>query len=230
MSIIRNLTFQSNDLGEETTILLTFDAEVEGLYDTVYPVVWKVFTFPKTGSRKFQVTYTDDLAFAEADIMDGNLTDTDTNLNLKPGQQTTLTLDNDDTLGFSPPVDGTNGYLTAKNKTGLVQDLAVGFLSPSQRILNRPVPALFIKEVEDGSDAIVQWKPVLRIYLESDYEETEVLVNPIDNTAIWEQDLRRLFRNTTFNFKRDSITGNHTFTKIKEGMPNRRAWMSADLN
>ncbi|KAG1890828.1 hypothetical protein F4604DRAFT_1702589 [Suillus subluteus] len=126
-TIARNLTFQSNDLGRETTILLVFDADVEGLYDTVYPVVWKVFTFPKTGSCKFEVTYTNDLTFAEADIEDGNLVQTYANFKLKPGQQTTLTLEDDsDTLSSSPPVDGTNGCLKAENRTGLIQDLAVG--------------------------------------------------------------------------------------------------------
>jgi hypothetical protein len=217
-TIIRNLTFQSNDLGRETTILLVFDADVEGLYDTVYPVVWKVFTFPKTGSCQFEVTYTNDFAFAKADIMDGNLVDTSANFKLKPGQQTTLTLENDsDTLSFSPPVVGTNGCLTAENKTGLVQDLAVGFFNPNKQqfFSVQPDPALFFKEVEDSTNAIAQWKPVLRIYLESDYQETEVLVDAIDSTAIWEQDLHRLFRNTTFNLERDTLTGRCTLAKTK---------------
>ncbi|KAG2350068.1 hypothetical protein BDR05DRAFT_1055593 [Suillus weaverae] len=217
-AIVRNLTFQSNDLGRETTILLAFDADVEGLYDTVYPVVWKVFTFPKKGSCKFEVTYTNDLAFAEADITDGNLVKTYATFQLKPGQQTTLVLEDDsDDLSYSPPVDDTNGYLTAENKTGLVQDLAFGFFTPSitQQILlpTRPAPALFFKEVQNGSNATAQWKPILRVYLESDYRETEVLVDAINSTAIWEQDLHPLFRNTTFNLERDTKTGRCTLTK-----------------
>lgn len=217
-TIVRNLTFQSNDLGQETTILLVFDADVEGLYDTVYPVVWKVFTFPKTGSCKFEVTYTNDLAFAEADIEDGNLVQTFANFKLKPGQQTTLTMEDDsDNLSFSPPLDGTNGHLKAENRTGLTQDLAVGFFNPKtqQFFTTKPDPALFFKEVEDGNDATAQWKPVLRVYLESDYQETEVLVDAIVSTAIWEQDLHRLFRNTTFNFEHDTLTGRCTLTKAK---------------
>jgi hypothetical protein len=193
--------------------MLAFDADVDGLYDTFYPVVWKVFTFPKTGSCRFDVTYTNDLAFSEADIMDGNLVETSADFKLKPGQQTTLTLEDDsDTLNFSPPVDGTSGYLTAENKTGLVQDLAVGFFDPT---MSSPVPTLFFKEVEDESNATVKWKPVLRVYLESDYQETEVLVDAIDSTAIWEQDLHRLFRNTTFNLEWDAFTGRCTLTKTK---------------
>lgn len=216
-TIVRNLTFQSNDLGRNMTIVLTFDADVDGLYDTIYPVVWKVLTFQKTGLCRFDVTYTNDLALSEADIADENLVQTGADFRLKPGQQTTLTLEDDsDTLSFSPPVDGTSGYLTAENKTGLVQDLAVGFFDPTMSSpVSSPVPTHFFKEVEDGSTVAVQCKPVLRVYLESDYQETEVLVDAIDSTAIWEQDLHRLFRNTTFNVGLDLFTGRCTLTKTK---------------
>ncbi|KAG2150727.1 uncharacterized protein EDB93DRAFT_332169 [Suillus bovinus] len=215
-TLVRNLTFQSNDLGRETTILLVFDANVEGLCGTIYPVVWKTFTFPKTGSSSFEVTYTNDLAFFTADIEDENVIRTFTKFKLKPGQKTTLSLKNEsDTLSFSPPVDGTSGCLTAENKTGLVQDLAVGFFASSYFTANEPVPALFFKEVEDGSNATIQWKPVLRVYIESGYRETEVLVDAISSTAIWEHDLHQLFRNTTLNLERNRITGRCTLKKTK---------------
>ncbi|KAG1734285.1 hypothetical protein EDB19DRAFT_1727722 [Suillus lakei] len=217
-TIVRNLTFQSNDLGEETTLLLVFDADMEDLYEKIYPVVWKVFTFPKTGQGRVQATYTNDLAFAEADVTDENLIQSYTDFQLKPGQKTTLTLgDGADNLSSSPPVDGTKGYLTAENNTGIIQDLAVGFSTPVQSLLTPFMyfPALFFKEVEDGSNATAQWKPVLRVYLESKYQETEVLVDAINSAAIWEQDLHQLFRNTTFNLERDSVTGRYTFTKTK---------------
>lgn len=74
------------------TIVLTFDADVDGLYDTIYPVVWKVLTFQKTGLCRFDVTYTNDLALSEADIADENLVQTGADFRLKPGQQTTLTV------------------------------------------------------------------------------------------------------------------------------------------
>lgn len=212
-TIVRNLTFQSNDLGRNATIVLAFDADVDGLYDTVYPVVWKVLTFQKTGLCRFDVTYTNDLALSEADIADENLVQTGADFRLKTGQQTTLTLEDDsDTLCFSPPVDGTSGHLTAENKTGLVQDLAVGFFDPT---MSSPVPTLFFKEVEGGGNVVAQCKPVLRVYVESDYQETEVLVDAIDSTAIWEQDLHRLFRNTTFNLGWDIFTERCTLTKTK---------------
>jgi hypothetical protein len=99
--------------------------------------------------------------------------------------------------------------------------------------MSSPVPTLFFKEVEyvnspsfplrethssyrrDGINVAAQCKPVLRVYVESDYQETEVLVDAIDSTAIWEQDLHRLFRNTTFNLGWDIFTGRCTLTKTK---------------
>lgn len=98
---------------------------------------------------------------------------------------------------------------------------------------SEPVPALFFKEVEyvdspsfplqethnsycrDGSKVTAQWKPVLRIYVKSDYQETEVLVDAINSTAILEQDIHRLFRNTAFNLERDPLTGSCKLTKTK---------------
>ncbi|KAG2750702.1 hypothetical protein P692DRAFT_20831604 [Suillus brevipes Sb2] len=45
----RNLAFQSNDLGKEVTLMLTFDAGMDGLYEDFFPVVWKVSKFGKSG-------------------------------------------------------------------------------------------------------------------------------------------------------------------------------------
>lgn len=228
-TIVRNLTFQSDGFGRETTILLVFDTDMEGLYDTIYPVVWKTFTFPKTGSRSYNVTYSDDLAFSEAKIGHDNLVRTFSPLKLKPGQKTTLSLDDDDETRFSPPVNfATGDHLTAENETGFIQDLAVGFYGPSKSImfnlsgpiLTGPDPMLFFKEVENGSKATAQWKPVLRIYVESDYKETEVLVDAIKSTAILEQDLHQLFRNTVFNLERNMLTGRCKLTKTKPNTGN----------
>ncbi|KAG1865110.1 hypothetical protein C8R48DRAFT_706065 [Suillus tomentosus] len=239
-TIVRNLTFQSENLGRETTILLVFDTDMEGLYDTIYPVVWKAITFPARGSYSYDVTYTDNFAFSKADIGHDNLVRTFRHFELKPGQKTTLSLKDNNKTRFSPPVNAIKDYLTAENETGFLQDLAVGFYNPSKAIMaepellffkedgewkqlqnpskatmTRPDPMLFFKEVKDGGKATAQWKPVLRIYVESDYQETEVLVNAIKGTAILEQDLRRLFRNTVFNLERNTLTRRFKLTKTK---------------
>ncbi|KAG2106725.1 uncharacterized protein F5147DRAFT_699711 [Suillus discolor] len=204
-TIVRNLTFKSDDFGRETTILLVFDTDMEGLYDTIYPVVWKTFTFPARGSRSYNVTYSDDLAFSKANIGHDNLVQTSSSLKLKPGQKTTLSL-KDKRTRFSPPVNfATGDHLTAENETGFIQDLAVGFYDPSKPVIydlsraviiaSGPDPMLFFKEVGNG--------------------KTEVLVGAIKSTAILEQDLHQLFRNTVFNLERNILTGRCKLTKTK---------------
>ncbi|KAG1802435.1 hypothetical protein EV424DRAFT_1545186 [Suillus variegatus] len=42
---VKNLTFQSNDLVKEVTIMLTWSPNVDGLYEDVFPIVWKVSKF-----------------------------------------------------------------------------------------------------------------------------------------------------------------------------------------
>ncbi|KAG1734296.1 hypothetical protein EDB19DRAFT_1163203 [Suillus lakei] len=209
-TIVRNLTFRSNDLGKETTILLAFDADMDGIYRKYMPVVWKVSTFAKSGPYSFTVSYSNDLAFAKAQTGSGNLVSASTYSKLKQGQQTTLTMGKDNLFSFSAPAEGTPNYIKAVNKTGLVQSIAVGFFNPLSPF--SPVPALYFNEVGDGSNVTAQWKPVLRIYLESEYKETSVLKGAIDTPAIWTQDLHTLTESTTWDLTRDSGTGRYKLT------------------
>ncbi|KAG1795552.1 hypothetical protein EV424DRAFT_605272 [Suillus variegatus] len=54
---IKNLTFQSNDLGKEVTIMLAWSPNVEGLYEDVFPIVWKVSKLGKSGPYRATATY-----------------------------------------------------------------------------------------------------------------------------------------------------------------------------
>ncbi|KAG1734286.1 hypothetical protein EDB19DRAFT_1911151 [Suillus lakei] len=209
-TIVRNLTFQSDDLGKNTTILLVFDAPIKSIYEVVYPVVWKVSTFRKTGIYSLKVSYTNDLAFAHAQDEGASITDAATCIELKPGQQTTLTLE-DDVFGFSKPVTGTPDSLTAENKTGFTQELEFGFF-PEGSFL--PDPALYFKEVGDGSNATTQWKPVLRVYITPEYKQAEVLDHAIDAPVVLDQDLHGLHKNTTWNLTWDAGTGHYKLTKV----------------
>ncbi|KAG1734284.1 hypothetical protein EDB19DRAFT_1727716 [Suillus lakei] len=208
-TIVRNLTFQSNNLGKNTTILLIFDEQREGLYDKFYPVVWKVSTFGKTGPYYIQVNYTNDLAFVRAQVEGLNVTDAATYSKLKPGQQTTLTLE-DDVFNFSPPMVGTPGSLTAKNMTGVIQDLEFAFFEEHSPV---PQPTLQFKKVEDGNQASALPHPVMRVYLTSKYKENAVLVSAIDSPVIWARDLRELPENTTWNLTRDAANGRYELTQ-----------------
>ncbi|KAG1812557.1 uncharacterized protein BJ212DRAFT_1301531 [Suillus subaureus] len=207
---IRNLTFQSNDLGKEATIMLALiNGDLQGLYEDFFPIVWKVSTFGKTGAYRAQATYTNQLAFSKAQVVNGNVISAGTCAKLNDGEKTTLTRTND-VYHFSSAQAGTSGVLQAVNKTGAVQDLAIGFMNKGDLM---PTPALYFNEVGDESSVKAQFTPILRIYVTSDYQETAILRGAIDTPAIWTQDIAALAENTIWNLKRDTATGRYTIVQ-----------------
>ncbi|KAG2037021.1 hypothetical protein BDR03DRAFT_1011147 [Suillus americanus] len=208
----RHLIIRSHDLGKDVTIMLALvNEDMQGLYEDSFPVVWKVTKFGKTGPYMSQVTYTNQLAFAKGQVVDGNYVTAATSINLNAGQKTTLTGQDqdDDYYTFSTAVAGAPGSVQAVNKTGLTQDLAVGFLNKGDFT---PTPALYFPDIKDGSQVTAQFTLILRVYITSDYEETSILRGPINTPAIWTQDLTGLATNTIWNLKHDTLTGRYTLT------------------
>ncbi|KAG2125970.1 hypothetical protein DEU56DRAFT_823534 [Suillus clintonianus] len=200
-AFVRNLTFQSNDLGKDVSLMLTFDKNMEGsLYRDVFPVVWKVSSFRKTGPYKAHATYTSQLAFSKPQLVDGNIVGAETCVKINDGEKTSLTESNN-VFHFSPPQAVTSGVVQAVNNTGDTQDIAVGFMNKGDLI---PTPALFFSGVKDGRDVMAEFIPVLRAYITSDYPETAVLPEPVDTPAIWSQNLAALKESTTWTLKRDA--------------------------
>ncbi|KAG0708326.1 hypothetical protein DFH29DRAFT_477001 [Suillus ampliporus] len=208
-TFVRHLIFQSNDLGKEATLILTFDGDMKGLYQDFFPVVWRVSTFGETGPYRMHATYTSQLAVSKLQVVDGNIVDAETAVKINYGQKTILTEVND-VFHFSPPHAGTSGVLQAMNATGAIQDIAIGFMTPGDLM---PKPALCFKEVGDSSNVTAEFTPILRAYITSDYQETEILRGAIDTPAIWEHDLASLSESTTLNLHRDPATGQYTITQ-----------------
>jgi hypothetical protein len=207
---IRNLTFQSNNLGKDATIMLALiNGDLKGLYEDFFPIVWKVSTFGKEGAYRAQATYTNQLAFSKAQVVNGNLISAGTCVKINDSEKTTLTQAND-VYHFSAPQAGTSGILQAENKTGAVQDIAVGFMNKGDLM---PTPALYFNDVGDGSSVKAQFTPILRVYVTSDYQETAILRGAIDTPAIWTQDLAALAESTTWTLKRDMATGHYSIVQ-----------------
>lgn len=202
----RNLTFQSNNLGKEATLMLTFDGDMEGLYEDFFPVVWKATKFGKSGPYRAQATYTSQLAFSKPQVVDGNIIDASTCVKINVSEKTSLTEANE-VYHFSPPQAGVKGVLQAVNNTEAVQDIAIGFMTRGDLM---PKPALYFKDVGDGSHVTAKFTPVLRAYITSDYQETAIIRGAIDTPAIWEQDLAALSDSTIWNLTRDPSTGHYT--------------------
>ncbi|KAG1765786.1 hypothetical protein EDD22DRAFT_392408 [Suillus occidentalis] len=202
---VRNLSFQAHDLGREATLLLTFDGNMKGMYEKFFPIVWKVCTFGKEGYHSMSAAYTSQLAFFKAQVDDGTITEAATCVNINDGEITTLTQDDDEVFHFSDPVAGTEGYMLAKNETGFVQDIAIGFMSPGKLM---PTPALYFSDVGDGSCAEATFTPKLRAYITTDFVQTAILQRAIDTQCIWEQDLSCLDSEvTTWTLTYDSCHG-----------------------
>ncbi|KAG1777086.1 hypothetical protein EV702DRAFT_1105712 [Suillus placidus] len=196
----RNLTFESSDLGKEATILLTFDADIEGLYEDFFPVVWKVSKFGKTGG----------LAFTKPQVENGNIIDAATYVKINDSEKTTLT-EADGVYQFSAPQAGTTGVLQAMNSTGDAQDIAVGFMNKGESM---PTPALFFNGVGDGSNVTAKFTPVLRAYITSDYQETAILRGAIDTPTIWSRNLAELAPSTTWSLTREPASGKYTLVQV----------------
>ncbi|KAG2153862.1 hypothetical protein DEU56DRAFT_751559 [Suillus clintonianus] len=218
-AFVRDLTFQTQDLGKETTIMLTFDANIKGLYEESFPVVWKVSTFGETGEYttsflancpySVSVTYTNQLAFSKPQVVNESIVGAETCVDINVGEKTSLTK-TDDVFRFSTPEKGATGFLQAMNNTGTTQDFAVGFETPGELM---PKPALFFGGVGDGGHVTAQFTPILRVYVTSDYQETAIIRGAIDTPAIWKQNLAGLADSTTWNLNRDLVTGHYTITQ-----------------
>ncbi|KAG2072238.1 hypothetical protein BDR04DRAFT_415729 [Suillus decipiens] len=207
----RDLTFQSNDLGKETTIMLTFDADMKGLYEDFFPVVWMVSKFGKTGTYDLQATYTSQLAFSRPQVDDGGykITEAAVSVKINVGEKTSLTESND-IYYFSTPQPGTPDVLQAVNNTGAIQDIALGFISQGDLV---PQSVLCFSGVGDGRQATAQFTPVLRLYITSDYQENAIIRSAITPPAIWSQDLTGLAKSTTWTLKYDAASGHYTLVQ-----------------
>ncbi|KAG1784798.1 uncharacterized protein HD556DRAFT_1425811 [Suillus plorans] len=205
---VKNLTFQSNNLGKQVTLMLTLSPDVDHLYEDVFPVVWKVFKFGKSGPYKASTTYTTQFVFSRAQVEDGKAVGAETFININNGEKTILTEAND-VYHFSTPQAGTSGILQAQNHTGTTQEMAVGFVNKGDFM---PTPVLFFSDVADGSHVTAKFTPVLRAYITSDYEATSILRGPVETQAILSQDLTGLAQNTTWNLSHDASTGRYTLT------------------
>lgn len=161
-------------------------------------------------------TYTSQLAFSRPQVRNGNIVDAETCVEINDSEKTILTQKNR-VFQFSNPVKGVPGYLEARNDTGFIQDIALGFMSPRDLM---PRPIFYFKEVEDASNITVEFAPILRAYITSDYKETAILQGAVDAPAIWEQNLAALSESTTWNLERDPTTGHYKITQADQGMSN----------
>ncbi|KAG1843588.1 hypothetical protein DFJ58DRAFT_804235 [Suillus subalutaceus] len=206
---VKNLIFQSKDLGKQSDLMLVFDGKVDGMGDH-FPVVWRVSTFGDEGPYQMKATYRSQLAFTKPQVEHGSVIGAATAVEINAGQQTILTKTGN-VFKFSAPVKGTSSYLKATNLAGAKQNLAIGFMGHGALL---PTPMLYFKNVGDDDFVTAHFKPMLRAYVTSDYQETEIWKNsPTNSTFLWEEDLTDLDETTTWNLTWDGHTGRYTIAQ-----------------
>ncbi|KAG2073450.1 hypothetical protein BDR04DRAFT_1094974 [Suillus decipiens] len=209
-AFVRNLTFQTNNLGKESTLLLTFNDLTQS--PGVGPreaVVWRVSTFGESGPYQMQVTYKNQLGFTKPQVTNGKIVGAATAVDINVDQQTSLKKNEGGVYSFTTPTTGTPDFVKAVNDAGVKEDLAIGFRAEGQLL---PTPVLYFSDVGDASSVTAQFTPKLRAYITSDYQETEILRGEIQSPLVWEMNLATLSVSTTWTLKWDANTGRYSIT------------------
>ncbi|EGN93641.1 hypothetical protein SERLA73DRAFT_189372 [Serpula lacrymans var. lacrymans S7.3] len=203
-TFVRNLVIRTVDLGVDVTLLLAFDKDLEGgIYKDYFPVVWRVTPFGAKGPFALRATYTSQLTFLKPQVANNNIIGAETYTDISYNESTTLTKSGG-VFYFSPPTTGKENYMVALNDTGSPQDIAIGFKDGGDPW---PKPALYFNNVGQNSNVTAQFTPILRAYITSDYQETDILRGAIQTKAIWEVNLAELRETTTWNLSREPHTG-----------------------
>ncbi|KAF9233335.1 hypothetical protein BU15DRAFT_80227 [Melanogaster broomeanus] len=194
----RTLTFKAHDLGDDATLMLTFDQHIQGLYHDKYPVCWKVTKFAAHGSYTARATFQSQLAFVKPQIdhESDTIIEASTYKLLNVDDKTVLCKDENDVYHFS--VSAASLSLLWFTKPNSNQD---------------PTPMLYFKGVGHGAFVRAEFTPVLRAYVNAQYQETQIIRGEVDTEAIWEQDLAELPPSTTWVLTRNKATGCYKLTE-----------------
>ncbi|KAF9220785.1 hypothetical protein BS17DRAFT_820308 [Gyrodon lividus] len=211
----RHLKFCTNNLGADVTLMLTFNnKDIKGLYHDKFPICWKVANFAAEGPYSMRVKFQSQLAFVKSQIssFSHTIVDTSTYKLLNVGDKTTLTKDARGVFHFSEAVDGEHGHLQVVNGCPSVEDISIGFVEPNSD--EGPTPVLYFHSIDNGSLLEAQFTPVLRAYVTTQYQETQIIRDEVDTPVIWERDLTKLAKDTTWVLARDEQTGWYKITPV----------------
>ncbi|KAI0368158.1 hypothetical protein BV20DRAFT_1054156 [Pilatotrama ljubarskyi] len=212
--IEKNITFAASEgLGASYKFTLAIVPPGEETFKTMTPVAWKVFSL-KDGDS-YQVTWTDILAGCRATI-DKSTSPTATVKAveyhpLKVTQTSDLLLD---TAKRPPMYHFSDSVQLAEmerarimNKTGTkVGSIGAGFITD----MDTPEEAMNIvlasKIVDNGQETFVDYTPVAKMWVNLDYEESQLLDPGVNMVApVWEQNLLELSGSeVTVLIKRDA--------------------------
>ncbi|CAG7849727.1 SubName: Full=Uncharacterized protein {ECO:0000313/EMBL:CCA71574.1} [Serendipita indica DSM 11827] len=205
----KKLIIRASGLAKGGTLLLTFKP-LEDIGTAQQKVAWKVIPFATNTNKKAQAEYVNQLVFIGPQIDDDNLISPSTFGNVNVGGAVDFTLDSDKNLLISDTDKNKRpGFVVATNSTGKIQDIAIG-LQPNPK--KDPEAILYFPKIGNTSQVVCKYHPILRAYMTSDYQETEVISGEIQTGMIWERDLAQLEDTTNWRLTYNGSTGQYSLS------------------
>ncbi|KAG9096238.1 hypothetical protein FS749_008869 [Ceratobasidium sp. UAMH 11750] len=212
---VKVLNFYAYHLKKEVVLMLMFEPpNTSQLYVDQFPVAWKIIKFRpnKEGTSKATVHYDDRLAFGYSETEDNNIIDPSAWVDVEVGDVATIT---GDAGCFGKVVHRTNNdHIICKNRSGARVDISIGFVS-GDRVNERFHAVHFWNDVGSGSNVSVEFTPIVKAYVTTDYQESEYLRGDVETEAIWSRNLDELDDETGWNFREDPETGIFTIRRSK---------------
>ncbi|TFK85752.1 hypothetical protein K466DRAFT_587848 [Polyporus arcularius HHB13444] len=206
--VTRNLTFRSNNLGENVTLMLCFTPPNEDLFINQFPVAWKVTGLAANGGSILEVTWTENLAYTATQRGQGSIVTAGSYTPIKVGQTTTLRLDNPSGVpirAWTKPVPevpdqalAAKGIVRGRNETGGPAGIGLGFLTDAGTATEGVNVALTWPNVGNTQTVAGKFTPVLSAYVALRYKQSQIIEGELQQeTPIWKKDLLGLQGDTT---------------------------------
>ncbi|KAG2034038.1 hypothetical protein BDR03DRAFT_966049 [Suillus americanus] len=207
MAFVKRLTFESNDLGIDVDLLLTFDDQpIADLYKKYYPSAFAVRKFGAEGTFRADVMYRSQLAFSKVVISHDVIQSASTEVPINVGQSTNLT-QQDGVYHFSDPItDSTvpKKNIQCTNNAPFKEDIGVGFIEKKG---DAPKTTLVWRGVGHGQKLNAEFTPVLRGYIGTNYQENSLIKGQVETDRLFEENLAALDDHTTWVITYDPPTG-----------------------
>ncbi|KAG8708890.1 hypothetical protein FRC08_018657 [Ceratobasidium sp. 394] len=208
MDPTKTLSFISNDLQRDVTLLFTFQLpESSRLYRDLFPVVWKHLRFEARGHSKGTVTYAPRLAFGFEQTDDDNQVTASEWVDITSGDATSL-VGTEDKKYFGPVTHNPNTKrVTCENRTDGLTNLDLGLVKGQG--VNERFEVIFLwKDLQRGTSASAEFTPILQAHVSKDSAEgSEILREKPENEPIWTQNLNELGDITAWKLVENSENG-----------------------
>ncbi|KAG1844490.1 hypothetical protein F4604DRAFT_1979216 [Suillus subluteus] len=208
MTFVKKLTFESNDLGIDVNLLLTFDDQsiADGLYKSCYPSAFAVRKFGAEGTYRADVTYRSQLAFTKVTVSNDVIQSASTNVPINVGQSTILTKEGEVYRFSDPKTDSSvpEKNIQCTNNAPFKEDIGVGFIEKEG---DAPKTTLVWRDVARGQKLNSEFTPVLRGYIGTDYQENCLIKGQVETDRLFEENLAALDDQTTWAITYDFSTG-----------------------